>query len=279
LVSLKVISSRQNPFIKHVAELKEKKLRQQEGVFVIEGEKEMLLARANGVILESIIYCPEITPANRKLKNIADIESWLGSAAEKEPLNLVEVTPAVYAKIAYREQSCGLIAVAKMPQRQISELILKSHPLILVIEGVEKPGNLGALLRTADGAGVDAVVICDTAVDLYNPNVIRGSLGAIFTVKVFVLALEEAINYLKSKAVRLIFTSPAAELPYTQVDYTGPTAIVLGSEKEGLPRPWLETEILQVKIPLCGQMDSLNVSCSGAVILYEAQRQRNRPGK
>jgi RNA methyltransferase, TrmH family len=153
-------------------------------------------------------------------------------------------------------------------------LPLSKNPLVLVAAGIEKPGNLGALLRTADGAGVEVLIVCGGEVDLYSPNVIRASLGALFTVATFLLSWEETEQWLQENRIRMIFTSPAVEKKYTEEDYTAAVAICIGSEKEGLPSEWLRTTNSTVKIPMQGQMDSLNTACSGAIVLYEAVRQR-----
>jgi TrmH family RNA methyltransferase len=196
-------------------------------------------------------------------------------AEEKlEDTRLVEVDQRVYARMAYRDKVEGLLAVAPIPRRNIEAFDVSETPFLLVALGIEKPGNLGALLRTADGAGVDALLLCGGGVDLYNPNVIRASLGAVFTVPAFEMSLESALTWLGKRKIQIILTSPDASTDYTNLDYTGPVAIVLGSEKQGLPEILLRQDITQVKIPMYGQMDSLNVSCSGAILLYEVLRQR-----
>jgi len=240
-------------------------------VFLIEGEKELLHAMRAQVSLEAILYCPELVRGNRKLNNPEEINRRAGHTVRVEQIN-----EAVYDKIAYRGRVQGIIAMAYIPKIVVDQIKLSSQPLILVVQGVEKPGNLGALLRTADGAGVELVIVLqdEGGVDIYNPNVVRASLGAIFTVPVVVMTSRQVEDFLTAIKVPMVLTTPEAQKDYTLVDYTGAVAVVLGSEKEGLPEQWLQNKANQISIPMCGQMDSLNVSCSGAIILYEAVRQR-----
>ena len=271
-----IITSAQNPLVKSLVSLRKKKrLRFQKGIFLIEGERELLHALAGGIEFETMVFCRELLAGNEELKSMESLaeRSSIGSTGAVE---LVEISPQAYGKIALRENTEGIVGVAKIPRRDIYKLQLSKNPLVLVAAGVEKPGNLGALLRTADGAGVEVLIVCGREVDLYNPNVVRSSLGALFTVPAFSLSWEETWQWLQEKRIRMIFTSPAAEKDYTKEDYTGAVAIFLGSEKEGLPSEWLRKKNSKVKIPMRGRMDSLNTSCSGAIVLYEAVRQRER---
>jgi len=269
-----MITSLQNPLIKRIVAFKDKKHREREGVFLIEGEKEILHALSQGISLETLIYCSDLLRFNKDLNTIEHINEYL-MGGQSGQVKLVEADQRVYAKIAYRDKAEGLVAIAHLPKRDIEEMLLAQNPLILVIWGVEKPGNLGALLRTADGAGTDAVIVCNEGgVDLYNPNVVRGSLGALFTVPTYEMSLANTLDWLRQKQVTIVLTSPNATMDYTQPDYTGPVALVLGSEKQGLPELLLQQNTTQVKIPMLGRMDSLNVSCSGAILLYEVLRQR-----
>lgn len=183
------------------------------------------------------------------------------------------VSEYVFERLAYRKQG-GVVAVAVMPKIKVEAWRLGESPLVLVVEGVEKPGNLGALLRTADGAGVDAVIITDAEVDVYHPNVVRASLGALFTVRVGMMDITEARGWLRERQMQVIVAMPGAGEIYTQVDYMEGTAMVLGSEAAGVKQEWIESGARAVRIPMLGKMDSLNVSCSGAVLMYEALRQR-----
>ena len=269
-----MITSLQNPLIKRIVAFKDKKHREREGVFLIEGEKEILHALSQGISLETLIYCSDLLRFNKDLNTIEHINEYL-MGGQSGQVKLVEADQRVYAKIAYRDKAEGLVAIAHLPKRDIEEMLLAQNPLILVIWGVEKPGNLGALLRTADGAGTDAVIVCNEGgVDLYNPNVVRGSLGALFTVPTYEMSLAKTLDWLRQKQLTIVLTSPNAIMEYNQPDYSGAVAIVLGSEKQGLPELLLQQDITQVKIPMLGRMDSLNVSCSGAILLYEVLRQR-----
>lgn len=266
-----MITSLQNTIVKHVVALRDKNKRQRDGVFVIEGDKEISHAIAAGIALESVIFCTELITANDQLDSIQQIEQCAARAGGQA----IEVASHVYAKMAYRQKVGGVLAVAQIPQRTIEDLSLGEHPILLVVQGVEKPGNLGAILRTADGAGVDAVmVISDGGADIWNPNVVRASLGALFTVPVLAMDMTQAKETLSQLALPVIMTTPAAHKDYTAINYTRGAAIVLGSEHDGLPEDWLTAEPIKVKIPMNGQMDSLNVSCSAAILLYEALRQK-----
>jgi TrmH family RNA methyltransferase len=271
-----LISSAQNPLVKRLVSLREKKrLRLQEGIFLIEGETELLRGLAGRIEFDTVVCCPELLAGNAELGTIESLTKKFGIGSGRAT-ELVEVSQRVYEKISLREHTGGIISIAKIPRQDIHVLQLPKAPLVLVVAGVEKPGNLGALLRTADGAGVEAVIVCEAEVDLYNPNVVRSSLGALFTVPAFQMSWKETRQWLQENRIRMIFTTPAAEKDYTEADYTGAVAVFLGSEKEGLPAEWLQEKADTVKIPMLGQMDSLNVSCSGAVVLYEAVRQRKR---
>jgi TrmH family RNA methyltransferase len=181
---------------------------------------------------------------------------------------------AVFEKISYREGPDGILAVGPLVGKALADLKLPKNPLILVAEGLEKPGNLGALLRTADGAGADAVIICDPATDLNNPNVIRASIGTLFYLPVAEAASSEALAFLKAKGIKTLSAVPDAEAVYTDVDLTGPAAIVVGAEDKGLSDVWKNSADLSVNIPMLGKNDSLNVSVAAAILLYEAVRQR-----
>ena len=275
-----MITSLKNPLVRRVATLRDKRrsretLRQ----FLIEGDRELYHAVQGGVVIEQLFFCPELLTDNQHFNCQEQIDSIIQSGHNLDKRNqpsqsLVEVSPQVYARIACREKVEGLVAVARQPEFSLADLKLPPQPLLLVVQGLEKPGNLGALLRTADAVGVDAVLVCDAQLDLYNPNVIRSSLGAIFTLPVLAVTLAEAVDWLENHNIQIILSSPSATMDHTDADYTLPVAVVLGSEKQGLPPQWLQQPVCQVKIPMQGKMDSLNVSVSGAVILYEVLRQR-----
>ena len=269
-----MITSLQNPLVKHLVRLHQSRARRSESCFLIEGEKELTVALQNGIQLESLIYCPDLLSPNNRLNDPAALQDFLTSHQQANT-ELIAVSPAVYAKIAYRDSAHGLIGLAPTPQPNIADLKLSPNPFLLVVDGVEKPGNLGALLRTADAAGVHAIILCDADLDIYNPNVIRASLGSVFTVPIYSLSASQTRDYLSRSNINSVLTSPDAATNYTAVDYTQPTAIVLGSENLGLCHQWFTPSATAVKIPLQGQMDSLNLSASGAIMMYEVRRQRD----
>ncbi len=266
------ITSLKNDLVKKVISLSGGNKRRKAGLFVLEGRKEIAHALNAGIEVVEVFICPEILADDDAVSEYPGLIDALAESTDR----IHEVTAPVYAKIAYRGKVEGLVALAEYPSARPEMASLPEKPLILVIEGVEKPGNLGAILRTADGAGVDMVLVADNGgTDLYNPNVIRSSVGAVFTLNVFCMPLDEVIAFLKESGVKVVLTSPDATRSFWEVDYCGATAIVLGSEHAGLPKQWLNNEKLSVYIPMAGDMDSLNVSCSAAITLYEACRQRS----
>lgn len=267
------ITSLQNERVKRIVKLQRKaSFRRLEKQTVIEGAREVSRAIENGWQPTELWFCSELWK-NKPRMNANECECF-------------ECSRAVFEKITYRENPDGVLAVGPLVGKTLEDLELPDNPLILVAEGVEKPGNLGALLRTADGAGVDAVIVADPATDLNNPNVIRNSIGTLFYLPVAEASSEDAISFLKEKGVCVLSAVPDAEAVYTDCDLTGPLAIVVGAEDQGLSRVWKSRQDacdtgsepwkhLDVKIPMLGKNDSLNVSVSAAVLLYEAVRQRN----
>lgn len=258
------ITSLQNPKIKNIAKLSKNKERKEQNLFIIEGARELSLALSANYIPETIFVCPELLKKGEYPNILDDIPT-----ASK-----YEVSEAIFQKIAYREGSDGLLSLLHPHSHQLSDLKLSENPFIIVLEAVEKPGNLGAILRTADAAQADAVIICDPLVDIYNPNVIRSSVGCLFTVQTAACSSEEALEWLNEKGIK----SYAAELTtsqwYQDTDFTAPSAIVMGTEADGLTNFWLRNAGARVKIPMRGKIDSLNVSVSTAVLTFEAMRQR-----
>jgi TrmH family RNA methyltransferase len=189
--------------------------------------------------------------------------------------SVLHVTPEVFAKIAFGERAEGTLLVAKVPQRKLEELVLPANPLVAVVEGIEKPGNFGAVLRSADGAGVSAAIAADGGHDLYNPNAIRASLGAIFTLPVCAAASDETLAWLRSQGIAIYAARPGGGKVYHEADFTRPAAIVLGSEAHGLSDVWTGDGVTAIALPMRGMVDSLNVSAAAAVLFYEAQRQRS----
>ena len=249
-----IITSVQNARIKHVVALQQKSsLRREEGLFVVEGQRE----------IEHCIACGY---------EIVEMFVLEGIAVDDEH---IVVTPQVYEKMAYRESTEGIIAVARCKQHRLKDLKLKENPLMVVLERVEKPGNLGAILRTAEAAGVDAVMVCDPLTDFYNPNLIRASIGGVFSVPVAVCTSKDCIAFLKEHQVRILTAQLQDSYDYYDYDMHGATAIVMGTESTGLTEQWREAADAHIRIPMLGRLDSLNVSVSAAILMYEAVRQRN----
>lgn len=263
-----LITSLQNPRVKAVIRLRERRHRQAEGVLIVEGADELALALAAGVRPPFVFICRELFQGRPAA---ARLEPQLPDGAE-----VIEVTAPVFAKMAYRENPDGWLALAPAPWCGLDDLNarLAPTPLLLVCEAVEKPGNLGAMLRTADAAGVDALLVCDPATDLGNPNVVRASRGTLFTVPVALAPGEEAVAWLRARGITTVAATPHAQPLYTQVDLRGPVAIVVGAEDQGLSGRWLQHADRQVRIPMVGRVNSLNVSTAAALLLYEAVRQR-----
>ena len=259
------ITSRQNPRIKNLVRLQKHSERIKQQVVVIEGIKEIQKSLLAGYTIESVFFHPQLI----------DRDSVAKLFRSALPEKIFSVTDDVYKKIAYRENSGGLIVIAEAKGHTIQSLVLPENPLILVIEGLEKPGNLGAIYRTAEAAGIDAVIICNPKTDLYNPNAIRASLGCVFIMPTAMTTSPEAIKWLKDQNIRIYCTSLTATVPYHTVDFTKPSAIVMGTEATGISDVWLEESHAHIIIPMRGKTDSMNVSVSTAVIIFEACRQRN----
>src|SRR5512140_1399971 len=255
------ITSLQNTRIKYLVKLREdKRQRQRDGLMLVEGWDEITLALSAGNVPQSLISCPEL------------VRQALSAPAREN----LEVTVPVFEKLSFRENPDGWIAVFPVPKRDISDLQLGERPLVIVAESVEKPGNLGAILRTADAAGADALLVCDPRVDLYAPNVVRASRGTVFSVPVVEATSQAALGFLQQHHIRILAATPAAQTPYTAEDMRGPVAIAVGTEDEGLTSFWLDRADARVQIPMLGKVNSLNVSIATALIVYEAVRQRRR---
>ena len=275
------ITSLQNSRIKNVCLLSSKATeRKQQQLFVLEGAREISLAIAGNYSFDSVFICPELlnTTDYPEVKQSFSWD-WLPSNVVSrlrgnDNGNTFEVSEAVFQKIAYREGSDGMLAVAHSKSHYLSELQLPENPFIIVLEAVEKPGNLGAILRTADAAKADAVIVCDPATDIYNPNVVRSSVGCLFTVPVAVCSNEDALAFLKTEHIRTFAAELTAAQWYQDTDFTAPSAIVMGTEADGLTDFWLKNAGARIKIPMRGVIDSLNVSVSTAILTFEAMRQR-----
>jgi TrmH family RNA methyltransferase len=268
-----IITSAQNSKIKLLLELQEKsKTRKKEGLFVVEGRRELLHCIEAGYIPHTVFFCPEIISEGDKAEITQAIEKQ--NAEGKMPM-AIEVPQQLYDKVAYRGGTEGVVAEMYCKDLSLDSLKLKENPLIVVLEGVEKPGNLGAVLRSADASGVDAVIVCDPLTDMYNPNLIRSSIGAIFTVPVATAKSDEAIRWLKDKGAKIYTAQLQNSRWYYDTDMKGATAIVMGTEATGLTDAWRNAADAHIKIPMLGRLDSLNVSVSAAILMYEAVRQRN----
>jgi TrmH family RNA methyltransferase len=259
---LKQITSIQNPFIKSLVLLQEKaKNRKQTATFIIEGKREIEIALKGGYEMETILFYPEICSEIEALK--------IAKTAE-----LIEINKDVFQKLAYRDTTEGVLAVAKAKSMQLTDLVLSENPLILVAEAPEKPGNIGALLRTADAANLDAVIIANPKSDLYNPNIIRSSVGCLFTNQIATGTTDEIIAFLKERKINIYCATLQNSTAYHSQDYTKPTALVVGTEATGLTEEWRKAATQNIIIPMQGEIDSMNVSVAAAVLIFEAKRQR-----
>jgi len=253
-----MITSKTNPQIKALIKLQKSSVRRKTNRFLIEGFREIERAVAYNIVIETLYYCPDICKI---------LPEWPAK-------HTVAISKEVFEKIAYRDNSDGLLAVAQNPDNNLSKIRLPKNPLVIVVESIEKPGNLGAILRTADAAGVDALLVCNALADVFNPNTIRSSLGCVFSVPVVECSSKEAIDWLKAKSFKIFSTSLEASVNYIHADYTESAAIVMGTEATGLSDLWLGAADQNIKIPMLGIADSLNVSVSTAIVVFEALRQR-----
>ncbi len=270
MMSMKITST-QNPRIKQLILLHEKaRERKKQGLFTIEGSKEAGLAVKAGYQIETLVYCEKTVPP-------AELDGLL--AACGPDCTLIEVSDNVYSRLAYRDSSGGVLAVAQTKDHDLALLDLPQNPLLLVVEGVEKPGNLGAILRTADAAGLDAVIVCDPHTDLYNPNAVRASIGCLFTVPLAVAPATETIAWLKQQGIGIFATTPEGAVPYHTVSFSQAAAIVAGTESSGISQVWKDAADANILIPMRGAIDSMNVSNAVAVTVFEAVRQRGFPAK
>lgn len=271
-----LISSIANPRVKTAARLRERRGREAQGRIIIDGVREISRAIAAEIEISELFYFPQLCQDAEHqaiLDRLGRGTAGQGRAGQGTA-ELIEVTPPVMEKLAYGNRVEGLVAVAPTPRRTLADLQLSADSLVAVVEGVEKPGNLGAILRTADAAGVAAVIVAGGITDLYNPNAIRASLGAIFTVPLAAAASQAALDWLRQRSYRLIAARVDGAVEYTAADLRGGAAIILGSEAAGLSSTWREGDIVAVKLPMLGQVDSLNLSATAAVLFYEALRQR-----
>jgi len=257
---MKQITSSQNPYIKSLVLLQEKaKARKQSGTFLIEGMREIELALKGNYEIETVLFLPELV-SNNQINKFSN--------------NPIEISKEVYQKLAYRDTTEGIIAVAKTKSLQLSDLILPKNPLILVLEALEKPGNIGAILRTCDAAKIDAVIIANPKTDLYNPNIVRSSVGCLFTNQIATGSTEEVLAFLKQNKITIFGATLQNSNSYHLQDYTAASAIIVGTEATGLSDAWRDNNSKNIIIPMQGEIDSMNVSVASAILIFEAKRQR-----
>jgi RNA methyltransferase, TrmH family len=260
---MKQITSSQNPFVKSLIQLQEKaKARKQSGTFLIEGLREIELAIKGNYEIVTVLFVPEINN-NLQITQFSNLQ-----------IDLIEISKEVYQKLAYRDTTEGILAVAKTKSLSLLALQLPENPLIVVMEALEKPGNIGAVLRTCDAANVDAVIIANPKTDLYNPNIVRSSVGCLFTNQIAIGTTEEVIAFLTDNNIHFYSATLQNSTSYHTQDYTTPTALVVGTEATGLTELWREKATQNIIIPMQGEIDSMNVSVAAAILIFEAKRQR-----
>jgi len=264
------ITSLQNPRIKDVVKLRKRSRRDEEHVLLVEGYRELKRALDNDFAPTTLLYCPE--------QYLGENEHALVERCASVGAELLECSGPVFAKIAYKDRPEGLLALVRQKRRTLATLTLPDHPLVIIAESIEKPGNLGSILRSSDGAGVDAVVVCDGCTDIMNPNTVRSSIGTLFSLPVVEASSEETIRWLGENHLQCVAASPHSNTVYSDIDMTQGTAIVVGTEKFGLSERWMNQPDTLVRIPMLGQVDSLNVACATTILLYEAVRQRSSTG-
>lgn len=258
------ITSLQNLKVKDVVRLRERRKRDLTGKFLIEGYRELLRASEGGLPIEELYICPDLYLGDNEPELIQKLD----------PSVIISCTPEVFKKISYRDRPDGLLASASQMRLRLSDISFKNIPFVVIAEAIEKPGNLGTILRTCDAVGADALLVCDKCTDIHNPNVVRASVGTLFTVPVVETTGKEALEWLHSHGIAVIAATPSAEKNYTDIDLTQPLAVAFGTEQYGLSDFWLKQAQMPVKIPMKGNADSLNVAMSTGVLLYEVLRQR-----
>ena len=260
------ITSFQNPHIKKIALLKKNRERRANDLTVVEGLREVGRAWKSGAVFQEVFVCREILPKYSDGAFVRELES--------HRVPVLEVAEGIFQKISFGDRQEGVLGVVRPVLFTFADLKWKKNPLLVVVEGLEKPGNLGAILRTCDAAGVTGLLICDGRTDIYNPHVIRSSIGTVFSVKSVSASNEAVLKFLRNQKIKICAACVDAKTVYSEADLTGPLAIVLGSEDQGLSDFWVKASDMKVKIPMSGRGDSLNVSVTAAVIVYEALRQR-----
>ena len=269
------LTSPTNPRLKALVALRRRRTRDEAGLTVVEGHEELALALAAGVAPQALYVCRDLfSPSGVAGSQVIGTQDEVVAAARAAGAEIVTVARAAFEKVAYREGPDGLLGVLPSVDRPLSSLAVPNDPLVLVAEGVEKPGNLGAMLRTADAAGADAVVAAGPVTDWGNPNVVRASKGTVYAVPVASASTAEVLAWSRRRGIRLVVTTPETDVLYTDADLTGPVAIAVGAEKHGASPELLAAADVLVRIPMCGKANSLNVAASAAIVLFEAVRQR-----
>jgi TrmH family RNA methyltransferase len=266
------ITSLQNPKLKKAVKLADRKERNQTGLFLIEGYRELKRASDSGIAVQTLFICPKLF--------LGSNEDALIQQVGKLGAEVILCSEQVFQKLSYRDRPDGIIAVAAQMQRQLRDLIAsltsKKDPFLVIAEAIEKPGNLGTILRSADAAGVDGVIVCDRCTDIYNPNVVRASVGTLFTIPVVEASSAETLLWLQQRKIRIVAATPSAKEEFTDAELTGGVAIAVGTEQLGLTELWMQVSDIQVCIPMNGVADSLNVATATTLLLYEVVRQRKR---
>jgi TrmH family RNA methyltransferase len=264
------LTSLQNPKIKAALKLNERRERNRSGLFAIEGYRELSRAVAGKVQLQTLFYCPQLFLGSNEPALIEQIG--------RQGTELIACHPNVFEKLSYRDRPDGLLGIGVQMKQTLQDLDRAltgvAHPFIIVAEAIEKPGNLGTILRSADAAGVDGVIVCDRCTDIYNPNVVRASVGTLFTLPVIEASSEETLNFLRAKQIRIAAATPSAKEMFTDAQLSESIAIAVGTEQLGLTKTWMDAADLQVRIPMHGVADSLNVATATTLLLYEVVRQR-----
>jgi len=263
-----MLTSTQNSKVKYAASLRDRRHRDETGDFLIEGYRELLRAADSDVAIHSLFICPELFLGSNEQSLIAKIE--------QKGANIFPCGESVFEKLSYRDRPDGLLGIAKQMKTKLDDLNLAETPLLVVAEAIEKPGNLGTILRSSDAVGADSVIVCDRCTDIYNPNVVRASTGTLFTLPVIEEEGMAVLKWLKEHKIAIAAATPHAKAEFTEVDLTGPLAIVVGTEQLGLSDLWMEHATITMRIPMLGEADSLNVATATTLLLYEALRQRRK---
>lgn len=260
------ITSLQNPKVKKAIKLNERRERNETHLFLIEGYRELKRAVDAGVVIQTLFFCPSLF--------LGENENGLIQTLRLRNAEVLRCEENVFRKLSYRDRPDGLLAVAVQMHTSLQDVILPQDPFLIIAEAIEKPGNLGTILRSADAAGVDAVIVCDRCTDIYNPNVVRASVGTLFTIPVIEATSKEILLWLQERSIQIIAATPSAQEEFTDTDMRGGIAIAVGTEQLGLSPFWMEAADRKVKIPMHGVADSLNVATATTLLLYEVIRQR-----